>query len=355
MLKELKQIALTFTVCLIVGYLCEALHLPAPYLLGSLFGTWIVGKFIPASFGDLGVPRWFHTAVVLGLSTLIGATFNPDMIPKLSLWAGTVFAMLVTTVIATFAGYQYLHRVRGYESKLAFLCSLPGGQAEVIALSRDLVDKDYVVAFCHLVRVVIVVAMIPLLLAVTQGREGVAASYEVTAQLPGIFDLPPLTLFEFFGIGIGGYFFAKWLRIPIPHLLGPLIVSALVHLSGLVEVPRINEFILLAQVTIGGGVGAKLSKIDTKELLSYFWDAIANAVIVVSIYCAIALTIGWWGDLGPMKMVLGFIPGGIYEVTVLALIFGFDVAFVAFHHTVRVLLIFLTLPFFASRMKSSRE
>lgn len=354
MLKDLKQLALTFMVCLVVGSLFQLLHLPAPYLLGSLFGTWIAGKYTPVAFGELGVPRWFHTIVVLGLSTLIGATFNPEMIPKLSLWAGTVFAMLVTTVIATLAGYQYLHRVRGYERNLAFLCSLPGGQAEVIALSRDLVDKDYVVAFCHLVRVVIVVGMIPLLLALTQGRDGVAASYEVTAQLPGILELPPLTLFEFLGIGIGGYFIAKWLHIPIPHLLGPLILSALVHLTGWVEVPRINEFILLAQVTIGGGVGAKLSKIDSKELLSYFWDAITNAVIVVSIYCAVALTIGWLGDLGPMKMVLGFIPGGIYEVTVLALIFGFDVAFVAFHHTVRVLLIFLTLPLFASRMKSSR-
>lgn len=351
MVKDLKQLSLTFAVCLAVGFLFQKLHLPAPLLLGSLFGTWLAGKFIPLSFGELGVPRWFHTAVVLGLSTLIGATFNPEMLPKLSLWAGTVFAMLITTVIATFAGYQYLHRVRGYDSKLAFLCSLPGGQAEVIALSRDLVEKDYVVAFCHLVRVVVVVAMIPLLLAITQGAEGVAASYVVTAQLPGVVDLPPLILVEFIGIGVGGYVLAKWLHIPIPHLLGPLILSALVHLTGWVEVPRINEFILLAQVTIGGGVGAKLSKIDTKELLSYFWDAIANAVIVVSIYCGIALAIGWLGDLGPIKMVLGFIPGGIYEVTVLALIFGFDVAFVAFHHTVRVLLIFLTLPLFASRMK----
>ena len=184
MLKDLKQIALTFAVCLVVGFLFKLLHLPAPYLLGSLFGAWIAGKFIPIAFGELGVPRWFHTIVVLGLSTLIGASFNPDMIPKLSLWAGTVFAMLVTTVIATSAGYFFLHRVRGYDSKLAFLCSLPGGQAEVIALSRDLVEKDYVVAFCHLVRVVVVVAMIPLLLAITQGREGVAASYVVTAQLP---------------------------------------------------------------------------------------------------------------------------------------------------------------------------
>ena len=37
-------------------------------------------------------------------------------------------------------------------------------------------------------------------------------------------------------------------------------------------------------------------------------------------------------------------PGGLYEVTVLALILGFDVAFVAFHHTVRVVMIFMSMP-----------
>jgi uncharacterized membrane protein AbrB (regulator of aidB expression) len=44
-------------------------------------------------------------------------------------------------------------------------------------------------------------------------------------------------------------------------------------------------------------------------------------------------------------MLLAFVPGGLYEVTLLALIFGFDVAFVAFHHTIRVMLVFLGLPF----------
>lgn len=362
MLSDIKKLLLTFLLCLVVGFGFKQLSLPAPYLVGSLLGTWVIGgllsrlcgTWLPDSWNasQLGVPRWFHISVVLGLSTLIGATFHPDMLSKLSLWAGTVFAMLLATVIATTAGYYFLHRVRHYESKLALLCSLPGGQAEVIALSRDLVEKDYVVAFCHLVRVVIVVCLIPLLLALTQGSEGVAASYVATAQLPGVLALSWLVLGQFVGIGLVGYLLAKWLKIPIPHLLGPLLLSSGLHLMGLVTIPRINEFIILAQITIGGAVGAKLAQINLKELLSHLWDAIANAIIVIGIYVGIAVLLATLGGLEPMKMVLAFIPGGIYEVTVLALVFGFDVAFVAFHHTVRVLLIFLSLPFLARRMKS---
>ena len=53
-------------------------------------------------------------------------------------------------------------------------------------------------------------------------------------------------------------------------------------------------------------------------------------------------------------MWLAFVPGGLYEVTLLALIFGFDVAFVAFHNTIRVMMIFVALPMLAFRL-GSRE
>ena len=40
----------------------------------------------------------------------------------------------------------YLVRVRKYSFIMALLSCIPGGQAEVTAMSRDLVEKDYVVA-----------------------------------------------------------------------------------------------------------------------------------------------------------------------------------------------------------------
>ena len=45
------------------------------------------------------------------------------------------------------------------------------------------------------------------------------------------------------------------------------------------------------------------------------------------------------GETGLLEIWLAFVPG-LYEVTLSALIFGFDVAFVAFHHTVRIILLF---------------
>jgi len=52
-----------------------------------------------------------------------------------------------------------------------------------------------------------------------------------------------------------------------------------------------------------------------------------------------------------LKLWLAFVPGGLYEVTLLALLFGFDVAFVAVHHTIRIMFIILSLPVFIPTLK----
>lgn len=349
----MKQLLLTMSVCITIGWLLSLTGSPAPYLLGSLVAAWTLVKSLPTNLPQPGIPIWFRTSVILGLSVLIGAAFSPEVITQLGLWSGTIFTMLVTTVIATISGYSFLYRCRQYNPTLAFLCALPGGQAEVIAISQDLVEKDYVVAFCHLVRVAVVVCLIPLLLMISEGSEGVAASNIAISQLPSVFNLSGVLILQFIAIGVASYVLAIVLRIPMPHLLGPILLSGVLHILGWVEIPRINEFVILAQVTIGAAIGVKIGRVKNSELTAYFFDALGLAIILVSIYSLAAVGMAYFGGISTMKMMLAFIPGGIYEATILALIFGFDVAFVAFHHTVRVIVIFFGLPFLLKKLQSN--
>ena len=54
-------------------------------------------------------------------------------------------------------------------------------------------------------------------------------------------------------------------------------------------------------------------------------------------------------DMRLLDAYIGFVPGGLYEVTLLSVLFGLDVAFVAFHNTLRVVLIYVGLPFVLAR------
>ena len=113
-------------------------------------------------------------------------------------------------------------------------------------------------------------------------------------------------------------------------LIGPLLLSIDFHfLTGVINIPRINEFVFLAQLTIGGAVGARLGQVRVEVLAGYLRDAIVNVVLVIYVFvCAAYL----------MASIIG------YEVTLLSLILGFDVAIVAIHHGTRMLFIFFSLP-----------
>ncbi|MCH1516964.1 MAG: AbrB family transcriptional regulator, partial [Alphaproteobacteria bacterium] len=318
---------------------------------GSLFGVWVIGGVLPSLQPFLGVARWVHVPVILGLGVLIGATFTADIFIHIQRWSVTVFTMIFVTVIVTFIGYMFLTRLRGYDSRLAFLCSVPGGQAEATVMARELVDKDYVVALFHLIRVTFVFLTTPLLLALLEGQVAVSQSNIVLQSMPSLTDLGLLQIVKFLGIAVGGYFAAHFMRIPMPHLTGPIFLSAGLHIFGIVAIPRINEFVIIAQLVIGGAVGARLAQVSFSEVLQYLSDGLVNTVLILAFYLTATFLMSSIMDVSFLEMWLAFVPGGLYEVTLLALIFGFDIAFVAFHHTVRIMMVFLTMPFIITRMK----
>lgn len=349
--SDIIQLITTFSVALASGWLCLTLNMPAPYLMGSLFGVWIAGSNLPRLQPFLGVARWFHKPVVLGLGTLIGGTFTTEILDQIGKWQLTVITMIITTVAVTALGFFFLTKIRNYKPELAFLCSTPGGQAEVMVIAKEITDKDYVVALFHLVRVVIVFVSTPFLLAFLEGGEAVIRSNEQLRSMPSLFDLPTHQLFTFAALAIVGFLLAKLIRVPIPHLLGPLLLSSALHLLGWVEIPRVNEFVILAQIVIGGGVGARLSRVPVKELFGYLKDAVATTAIILTAYITSAIAISAITDTSFLSVWLAFVPGGLYEVTLLAMIFGFDVAFVALHHTIRIMLVIFSMPLIAMRLK----
>ena len=347
---DMRCLFVTFAIALASGWVCLQLGIPAPYLMGSLFGVWFGGALVKPLRPHLGVARWFHKPVIIGLGVLIGATFNQAVLAQAGQWWLTLSMMIVTTVVVTVIGYQFLRRARGYEPPLALLCSVPGGQAEAIAMAREMVDRDYVVALFHLVRVVIVFVSTPMLLGLIEGQQAVDRSNTVLLTMPSIFSLPTMDILTFIGLGLVGWLIARTGRVPMPHLIGPVGISTLFHLMGWAELPRVNEFVILAQLAIGGAVGARLAKVPFRELLGYLRDACATTTLILTAYILATVAVAKATGVSFLTAWLAFVPGGLYEVTLLALIFGFDVAFVAFHHTIRVMLIFLSLPAMALRL-----
>ena len=352
---DVVKMGATFALALSTGWLFFQAGMPAPYLMGSLFGVWFGGALLRPIQPYLGVARWFHIPVILGLAVMIGAAFDQQMLVQITIWWKSLCVMMITTFIVCMTGYQLLTRWRGYDKRLAFFCSLPGGQAEAMILARQMVEKDYVVALFHLVRVTVVFLSAPLLLAFIQGGDAVAASNRTLASMPSIFDLPLYVLGLFIFIAVLGLGLALILRLPLPYLLGPMCLSILFHLMGWADLPRINEFVILAQLAIGGAIGARLAKVPFQEVFGYLKDAFITTVLILSLFFIAAIIMAMTEAFNFLELWLAFVPGGLYEVTLLALIFGFDVAFVAFHHTVRIIPLIFAMSFIGKRLPDTKE
>ena len=352
---DVRRMALTFLIALSSGWVFLKLNLPAPFMMGSLFGVWIAGGLMPSIRPHLGVARWFHIPVVLGLGVLIGASFGGGFFEKVTLWWPTVSLMAITTLFVSCASYYYLAVHRGYERTLSFLCCVPGGQAEAIVMAREMIEKDYIVALFHLVRVVVVFVSVPALLALAKGQEGVENSNIMLQSMPSLTELPASDIGAFCLLAIGGYFGGRLLRVPMAHLLGPMIASAVAHYMGWLALPRVNEFVILAQLAIGGGVGARLAQVAFSELRGYLRDALYNCILTLGLFLTVAFSISYLSELSFLPIWMAFVPGGLYEITLLGLVFGFDVAFIAFHHTARVILIFFSLPFMATYLRGHKS
>ena len=344
-LRDVAKLALTALFALSSGWVFSQFRLPVPYMLGSLIGVWVLGGLIRPSQPWLGVPRWFHIPVILGLGVIVGGAIGPGFIGSVLIWWPTTLVVIVATTIATAIGFLVLWRLRRRPWLQALLSAVPGGQAEVSVIARDYVDKDYAVVLSHLVRVTFIFLSTPLILALVEGQAAVEQSYQAQDNLPGLFELPPRRIIEFLAMAFGSYALARLIRMPMPHLLGPMLVSLVLNALGWVETIRLNEFVLLAQVTIGGQIGARLSRVPFREVLSYLIDGLMVSVVTLSIYTGFAVGVAVVLDMRLLDAYIGFVPGGLYEVTLLSVLFGLDVAFVAFHNTLRVVLIYVGLPF----------
>ena len=93
--------------------------------------------------------------------------------------------------------------------------------------------------------------------------------------------------------GIVGFFVGKRLRLPSAALLGPMILSAAAHLSGLTQVAPPTWLVAVVQVVIGAGVGVRFGGIRLREAGPMLRASIGWAVLLV-VFSSLLAVVGSW-------------------------------------------------------------
>jgi membrane AbrB-like protein len=123
-----------------------------------------------------------------------------------------------------------------------------------------------------------------------------------------------------------------------------LLLSAIAHVSGLTASKPPGELIILAQLVLGSTVGARFVGVKLIEVVSTIRIALGSALILLSLAFICTYALHTVTGIDSKVLLLTLSPGGLAEMTLIALALGIDVAFITVHHLMRIVMAVFVAP-----------
>jgi len=322
------------------GCLFFLLHLPLPWMLGALFATMTAA----VAGAPVTAPNRMRPAVVAIIGVLLGSQFTPDVVDQALVWLGTIAVLMAYVVVVALTVVPFYRYVGKLDWVTSYFAGMPGGLSEMIEVGEANGAQPVPIILAHSLRIVATIAMIAFWFRYVQG-------FAVGASVAG----PHATLSGFDAIlllacAILGSLIASRLNLTAPTFLGPLILSALVHLTGITQSTPPPLLIVAAQVVLGTVLGCRFQGIRPATLFHAGMLSVAATILTLSLALGTGMIMQATSGVSVEQAVLALAPGGLTEMGLIAMAIHSDVAFVALHHVVRIIFVLVVAPFAFKRL-----
>ena len=318
------------------GALAFWAKLPLAWMIGAMVVTTVAAM----AGAPIAVPPNLRSLFVAVLGVMLGSSFRPELLDRLSEWSLSLAGLALYTALSAWLGYRFLQRLGGYGRTTAFFGAMPGGLSEMILVGSAMGGDARAISFLHASRVLFVVLALPFAFQFFLG-------YEAGRRPPAGVPMSDV-LWGDFGIlvlcGLGGAALARLARLPAWQLVGPMLLSAAIHLAGWTEAAPPAELIALSQVVIGTAIGCRFAGTPLRFVARVMVWAAMLTVVLLAVTLACAWLVHAVSGLPTPHLVLAYAPGGLAEMSLVALALSFDPSFVATHHIVRIFLIVVLAP-----------
>jgi membrane AbrB-like protein len=329
-------LALTLVVGAAGGLGAQALGLPLALLMGSLVVTGIIAA---AGWRPLGrailLPTRLRASFIPVIGVSIGGAFTPAVLAEAPRWGASLLALLVF-IPATHALAYFIYRRGGLPRTAAFFGSVPGGLIETIQLGEEAGADPRLLTVLQFLRLILTIIAVPLMFWLVTGS-AVGSASGVTMAASAV----PLSLREVVVLLLAGglgFLVARALRFPAAIMTGPVLFSALAHAFGLVHGVPPGWLVGVTQVVVGCGLGARFAGVDHGMMRRAALLAGINAVAALVLAFGFALALHALVGEPIAAVFLAFAPGGLAEMSLIALSLNMSVAYVTVHHVARIVL-----------------
>lgn len=326
--------ALTFFIAGAGSLVFLVLGLPLPFLLGPMFAC-LLAALMGARLKGAGQFGFFMRTF---LGVAVGASITPELIhhvPDIAL--SLMFVPLFIASIAAL-GFPLLRYVFKFDPVTAWYAAMPGGLQDMLIFGEEAGGDPRALSLIHATRVVVLVSIAPVLIAVVYG-------FDLSGP-PGA----PITSLPFTQVvimalaGLVGWKLAERLGLFGASILGPMILTAILSLTGVVQSRPPAEIIQAAQFFIGIAVGVKYVGITRLEVRSNIFAGLVYSAVMAFVSLVFFEIIVTLGLASSLDALMAFLPGGQAEMVVIAIIAGADLAYVVTHHVLRIVTVVLLAP-----------
>ena len=316
------------------GWLFVQARLPLPWMLGSM----VVCTAAALLRLPVAAPSVIRPPMTMVIGVMLGAGFKPDIVAQLPNWLPTLAGLVLFMIACAIACVGYFRRFGGFDPVTAFFAGMPGGLIEMVTVGEEKGGDARIIALIHSARILLVVMTLPF---IVQWIGGVPLG-GARASGPSIATTPLFAELTLLACGLAGIVLAHWLRMPAKFLLGPMVVSAAVHMLGWSDSVPPFEIVNAAQLILGVTIGCRFVGTTPRLILRILALSLGSTVILLALTLGFAYLVARVSVHGHVPLILAYSPGGLAEMSLIALALHMEVAFVAAHHIIRVFLVMIS-------------
>ena len=314
----------------------------ALFLMANLPGGLISGAMIAVGIAaiagrPLHMPPILAQAVLVLLGISLGSLVSQQLLHNMAAYPLTIALLALATFCSTFGSSLDLQRFHGWDQPPAWRAGRPGALSQITMLAAEKGADVPAIAVVQTMRVIILTAALPLLLALT----GVASTSPPAAAVA---IASPLELAELIAAAVAAALLLRLVNFPASWMFGAMIGSSVLHGTGLIEgglPPWVRN---VALVGIGALIGARFARMNVRTLLSHVNAALGSFGIAIAISAVFVAVIALTTHVRVADIIVAFAPGAMDAMLALALTLHIDPIFVGAHHLSRFVFVTITTP-----------
>lgn len=309
-----------------------AIGIPAPWLAGSMMAA------IAAVFSQVkvGMPDWLRAVAFIFLGIQTGTAVSWETVDRAIHWPISIAFLCLTVVAVTWACMAYYIRRSGWDLPTALFASLPGALSLTLLLASSTNADMRRVTIAQCIRLFFLVAALPTVITWLRPAGEAAMTF---GQIGNWWDILLLV-----AVSTAAGYALEWMKVPAGLMLGPMLASAALELSGLISGTAPASILIPANVVLGVMIGARFSHFTFREFREALVEGFSGFLIALVIAMAGAGVAAYFSDLPFALTLLAFSPGGLDAMTIMAFSLNLDPAYVGAHQMARYIGLALLMP-----------